>query len=385
MKQFENEAALYIWPYKGINHPGHAAIAIRALDKNDIKEPLISAYISWWPEGGDDDKVGLFNIRPAKPHSDYFSDKYAEMGPDTSEALRAGTKQIDPKRFQKKSENKHGIPYFVVTANKKYNLPGFGTKRISSQKSDEVEDKFDNIAFRPKLAIGEYSLWGLALNKMAFWWYKFCTEEKHGYRFVSTKLNCSGVVMQCLLEGCADAYIDIKSPKMYITPNDVDKACMELVKKIDCLNIESYRFIVNLRKEAAVKQTDLYTYDQFYKASNAGKWARRREQVAKIDEYLTEYHLKGAWSKDNFKDKFKCMARMMDNVISHRSKKPKSVNGLAVESLGAQILSVLSSKTFHDTLGALSEEISPDLVKLLRKILVAHEPLNGFFKKEKKI
>ncbi|WP_208596394.1 hypothetical protein [Desulfonatronospira thiodismutans] len=179
------------------------------------------------------------------------------------------------------------------------------------------------------------------LPGMVKWWMDFSDTPK-GYSFVSTKYNCAAVVAQCLLEGCADAYIDIKQPKMYYTPNDISALADKLVNRLDDLNIESRRLINNSRQ--SLDRPGIWTSEEFYKASYAGRFARRKGQVASIDDLLKEYHKAGPWDKNNFPQKFTALARMMQNVLDHRQKKAGSDRGSAVETLGLQIIAELSSE-----------------------------------------
>ncbi|EFI34706.1 hypothetical protein Dthio_PD2078 [Desulfonatronospira thiodismutans ASO3-1] len=336
MRIYESEAEVLIWPYHGMKSPGHAALKIRTNKDGEVYQ----TYVSWWPAGGEG-KNTPFSYRPAEAQPGYYKDKFLEMSASTRNRLNDGEINRDPRRFQKVSQNPNTALEFVTSANKKFNLPGLFSRVGRTRKSGAGIDGFDNVAGRSSLADGEYTYWGLNLPGMVKWWMDFSDTPK-GYSFVSTKYNCAAVVAQCLLEGCADAYIDIKQPKMYYTPNDISALADKLVNRLDDLNIESRRLINNSRQ--SLDRPGIWTSEEFYKASYAGRFARRKGQVASIDDLLKEYHKAGPWDENNFPQKFKALGRMMRNVLDHRQKKAGSDRGGAVETLGLQILAELSSE-----------------------------------------
>ena len=127
---------------------------------------------------------------------------------------------------------------------------------------------------------------------------------------------------------------------------------MALEAKLDTLNMETRAFknhyelggdasLLNVMRAQAI---EIYSLDEFKRASATPKFGFRREQISKMDDAIANYHKMGNWTSENFATKLKCLVAMMDNVLSHRRQKPNSDRRAGVERLGCQIVNLLSNE-----------------------------------------
>ena len=372
MINYEDELLVRIW----LHGSGHAAGLIRSANRADVDaidptQDTVSTYISWWP-GQDRNKhaqpIGLLKKRTANPKASYFQDKLAETGDRTRARFEEDEASFHPRENQAIALNQdvNGNPLLEAIVVTKpahiINLPALGTvARYEHQKHGVIRVKvgdpkdaviMNKVLLGTKLPAGDRSLWGLNLTQMAKWWTAFLNDPRNGYQYASTDSNCAGVMMGGLMAAGAEAYTTIKSARMYRLPSEVRDVALALEAKLDTLNMETRAFknhyelggdasLLNVMRAQAI---EIYSLDEFKRASATPKFGFRREQISKMDDAIANYHKMGNWTSENFATKLKCLVAMMDNVLSHRRQKPNSDRRAGVERLGCQIVNLLSNE-----------------------------------------
>jgi hypothetical protein len=337
-------ATLFIWPNSygpaALSTPGHASL--------EIKHTGWKEYISWWPSGAD--KAKPFNARGAKSKT-WDEDLYDEMSTVTRHNLqkntytaRAGQVRMDVRVRNVKQTN-----VWVQEPLHRLELPGAGEGRPGV---------------------------GLNLERIRDWWLVFRRAENKQYRFISTTENCAAVVGTALVAGGANLFAHSTLNDMstgWHTPMDLlayAKAVKwwinDLTRKVqriqatkptfgvDQLPLSTRRQMTPLDWQASMSKnnrgdSDLMTHEKWVELSDKNvkfAWfARRKEQVAKIDTLLEEYHRHdwefGVPPDGNWNFKLGFVTRMLEQVHEHMREKADSDRAEAVFILGKQLVEVL--------------------------------------------
>lgn len=324
-------AVLRIWPNrKGLAaaiQPGHASL--------EIGHNARRVYISWWPNS--DSKGKPFNARQAAPKT-FQDDLYAEMGPDTRANLAAG--RFDPRIGQTQLHARVGAVDRTVW----------------------VQWPQETLTINGKDDPGANGI-GLNLERICDWWDVFQRGPNPRYRFVSTTMNCASVVGTALMAGGATAFTGQTLSKVssgWHTPMDV----LNFARKIeDGINyvlkirddfpatpLRPLRVMTPLAWQGTMRTDtgitrDLMTYENWIRLSKVDSlFARRKEQIARIDELLRIYHgnaWTGAPDGERWLAKQSLLTLMLDQVHQHMREKPNSDRAEAVFVLGKQLLDVI--------------------------------------------
>lgn len=338
-------AFLYIWPNRwgpaAIGTPGHAAL--------QVQHHARQIYISWWPNR--DEKGKPFNTRQATPQT-LDEDLYFEMGADTRRNLQNGTYQ--PRNGQTQM-----------------NLTVQGTQRPNAW----AQMPLPPITILGKDDPGSDGV-GLNLERICDWWQVFRVAPNAGYRFVSQTMNCASVVGTALIAGGATVFSSQSLNDLshgWHTPNDVRNFVNEINRGIErvsafvrhfrqpvsTLPLATRRPMLALDWERTMTfnryvRRDLMTFESWVALSDQNVktflgFARRKEQVAKIDNLLREYHGL-AWSSlgaaggpgsEVWVTKCELLQKMLEQVHEHMREKPQSDRAEAVFMLGKQLVDVI--------------------------------------------
>ena len=199
-----------------------------------------------------------------------------------------------------------------------------------------------------------YAYWGLNLNAITEAWEAYLKNPANGYKYTSKTHNCAGVVTQMMLKGGAEAYSKLKSISFWRDPEDVRVDVENLAEALLTLNQATWRFRTDMMASQLYMRVglvdcpysmvnDLWSVEEFKANSKSpNTMSLRRDQVAKIDAILADYHRAGRWShKETFTKKLTALVKMFKYILDHREKKPTSDRRIGVDSLGVQILKVL--------------------------------------------
>lgn len=312
-QHFNREAVVIIWNYGGPGHPGHAAMKIRG-----VPGAPEGKYISFWPGSG----AGLSNALKRQGgilETNYWSDKYDEMGEDTRERLEQGIYQPNhlqqSKNFTRTNDEgvEETVAYWLQKPHHKIYLPGMGATGTKA---------------------------GLNLKAIYEWFEIFSNSPQLKYKFASKTINCSGVVLMALLKGGGSAFATKPSAKLFIDPNQVRIFAEQIGVTLTDLNanateIEKLAAFTNAPKYTQDLSMDLISYQDWKTKTDLGKFTGR-SHVAKIDDALKQYH-QGKLTLQKVELLGKLLKAVRKHTVDHHS----SRRGGPVLELGKQALSVL--------------------------------------------
>jgi hypothetical protein len=329
------------WGPMAFKHPGHVALAITDGDK-------IDSYISWWPDDSDPTfKQHVTGNRVGNKHT-IGTDYSSELGANSRARLLAGA---TPRPGQTNAELIQENGFYVKNPTKAW-----------AKRPDHVVElpAFDDRAPR------EMTTLGLCESNVQDWW-RLYSEKKLGYnqyryKMVSKTNNCAAVVMAALVAGGCDLYLKHDKVFMYYSPTDILNYVNRLRIKINELNTKAQlinaTMLSNHRKMTPETRSkfgslnpdgalDIWTVDEWRRAS-AVTVGRRKEQIAHIDEMITQYWGLGSdWTDTNATMKTLQLAGILQEVQSHIIEKPNSDRREAVLKLGSQCIMVLRERAAH--------------------------------------
>jgi hypothetical protein len=322
-----------IWEYRGISHCGHAALKIRHGSQE--------VYCSWWPSGDKAKKLakgkdgGL--LSPVKARGvlerTYSIDARAECGANGRRrysAFERGEDRLRPGQmligeYDDGTAEVHQLPQHTIDL-------------------DGAQDGAAGI--------------GLDLERMVNCWNLLKIFPDRQYRFVSKEYNCASVAGALLLVGGARFYSEMATGKkpdlgsLWTTPNDVRDWAVQIRQGIALARQAQQALrqpafaggggaLQPLDGQAEVMDLDVWTRLSCVQASWSTGLARRKDQVARLDEHLRRYHRLGPWRWDNLpqcEQKMTLLGQMLREVCSHLKDKPTSDRRDAVLQLGAQLI-----------------------------------------------
>jgi len=329
-QEFYEEATVIVWRnitkygFIPTGHFGHAAVMLRGpalgLGHGQYR------YISWWPGEGAGKKDAL-RQQSGIASDDYDADMVSELSPRAQLGLQRG--QHQPRRGQVETdyEDDEGT-LWGAEADSLISVPGLN-----------VTD-------------GE-----LGLSLTAMWaWYQGYVDNGGTYQLASRKKSCSGVAAVALIEGGGEAFASAPSAKIYMEPKQVEQYGRDLRKALADFNRRFLSFDLGvgtyIKKELQAQHhptgvtgigsaLDLWDVNTWMQQS-AVKGAMRSSVIRNIDSALKDYH-KYRWGQD-FRKKYQAFIKVLDNVMTHREKKPDSERGFAVARLGKQACDVFRSR-----------------------------------------
>lgn len=322
-----------VWEYHSVRHCGHAALRISHGGRE--------AYCSWWPSDIKTKNAGKGKgsdfpspVKRGVLDRTFPIDAKAECGADGRlrfSAFENGTGRLRPGQ-QLMGENQDGTAEIWQHPQHDIAIPG-------------IQDG-------PAVA-------GLDLERMLTCWNLLNINPRRKYRLVSKEYNCSSIAAAILVVGGAAFYSEVATGRkpdlgfMWTNPNHVRDWAMQIRDGIAMAR----------RAQGMVLQPtfagdggpmlapanghneimDLATWKRIsaVKMSFATGLARRGEQVAKIDEYLRDYHILGPWNWRNFaqcKQKIGRLGAMLREACSHIMEKANSNRRDAVLQLATQVI-----------------------------------------------
>lgn len=188
-------------------------------------------------------------------------------------------------------------------------------------------------------------LFGVSVHRMERFWKRILLaapgHPMRRYAALSTHNNCNGVVVDALLEGGLGHYAAPPSNFVYQDARTLIQWVEKAVERINDMNNARYGLLETFRIMRRVPQRTIPNLQEWKKASDEGIafFARRKEQIEKIDEYLRLYH----WAAKNKNKAAQVRALNMAQryIYSHLTRKPNSDRREAVRTLAARINAVL--------------------------------------------
>jgi len=209
---------------------------------------------------------------------------------------------------------------------------------------------------------------GIDTEKIFYWWKSYAgrvtrqrqnpslpktKELANQYEKVSTHLNCAGTVYLALRVGGATYFKGRTFTRLYSTPDGVLAWAKTVATTIEELNraaeanaviSRSQRMDFERKVGRNVKHSlDLPTLMEWKDISYVGIMARRKEQIAVIDQQLAIYH-RLHWIDRSIAEKARALDNIMRAAEEHARLKPKSDRSHAVSYLIAKAWEVLEKR-----------------------------------------
>ena len=311
-RDFDREAVVYVWRYKGPNHPGHASVKLSGLPEVDGYR---KSYISWWPARGVDGKGDFFTSQKSGRNWNYHRDMYNEMKPGTRRNLDKGTFQ--PRHGQRMVlQYETGSEEWGQEADEKIRIPGMGAAGV---------------------------LFGLDLARIHRWWEIFRSCPHPEYKYSSRNSNCAGVAILALRAGGADRWAPAPKVAIYVDPNQVARWAHQIRETLDRHNEAAWEVnqaLINDGRQIDESVREVMSYEEWLTKSSRDETRQRfrSERLRLIDQLLLEYHTE-SWSTTP-DVKLLLLGQIMDAINRFLRHKPTSKRGDAVLNLGEQVLSV---------------------------------------------
>ncbi len=278
---YERQAVIRTWPFKGIMHPGHAALSV----KNDLECDDGHTYISWWPSDSrmsgitnhfsSNSRVGeLMTVREGYSSKGYVNDKYDELSDRARVKLKNGASTRERQKplsssIDRDDDATDESPW-GVSADKIY-IPLLGSNKLKGEKNKTF-----------------FTVFGLHEGKMDLFWKTIENAERENeakytakYKMFSKHKSCVGMVLTALEQGGANFFIDNLWPsKTSANPNYLHKKCIKLQERIDGLNDKSSAILKSFHEK----------FQQLSeKEANKAKNKELRTTVVEIRKKLDRY------------------------------------------------------------------------------------------------
>jgi hypothetical protein len=388
------EVVVYVWPYKGVSHFGHASLKLKGVPGLPADQAV---YMSWWPESSNavhytrfergaaralpviekirakiakkipalSATVGGDSIpRPFSTNAvrdrDVFTDQFSEMSESAREKL---SKHPDWKRegqVQKAIGIIKGYPNPPAGYAKKLNEITFGDFYLLKQAN----------AFPVMLPGGIVTVWvqkpvkvrlpilvpfkskcGLDSVRMCRWWEVVSASPTNRYRLLSTKQNCAGIIARVLQAGGAEFYARMPHPAFLMEPNHVHDWVLKIKERTDTLNAHPGRSLVPFSRP---KYTSIWTAEQWTAKTPGSKIFGRGAEIERIGNLLSIYHVRPLQKQTDelgYKVKLRCLGDIMDCIHKYIVRHPEGRRADACLELGEQILSTIrlcAATDIHD-------------------------------------
>jgi len=345
---------VYIWPYGGLGHFGHAAVRLK-----HGSLPGGKCYISWWPGGGGlDNSYNTKKNKVANPvlgkldkpmiyqtlaqdRREYVHDRVGELSERARQGLSDGTFQ--PKTGQREID------------------VGFQMGQDLMQEGVPVRSVYDPVAktWGEKVwvqdpvktaipALGEPNVKvGLDVAKIFTWWQVFSQVQKNWYRLMSTKRNCAGVAALALRAGGAAKFAKPPTAFFFMEPNHVQDWVNRINTKLAKLNASAKTVVQAASSYVDLKNTEIMTAAEWKTASNVGvsKLAIRSSATKKIDQLMQQYWALG-WGADSVSHQAKIaiLSDIMDACHEYLVTRAGNKRSDAVVTLGDQALAAINCR-----------------------------------------
>ncbi len=211
---------------------------------------------------------------------------------------------------------------------------------------------------------------GIDTEKIFYWWKSYAgrvTRDKrkplekqnvklvNQYKEVSTHLNCAGTVYLALRVGGATYFKGRTFTRLYSTPEGVLSWAKKVAATINELNRAAAANQVTTRSQRKKFEQkvgrnmqrfsdDLPSLEEWKAISYVGIMARRKEQIAVIDQQLELYHSHKWVYRHGIAPKAQALDNIMRAAEEHARLKPKSDRSHAVSYLIAKAWEVLEKR-----------------------------------------
>jgi hypothetical protein len=345
---------VYIWPYGGLGHFGHAAVRLK---HNTL--PGGKCYISWWPGGGGEgnaydqkkdrgvNKVtGLVNApllyqTRAQQDRTSFQDRLMELSDRSRQGLVDGTFQ--PRTGQREIDVGFQLGQDLMT---------MGVQLRTVADSNAVGGFQDKVWVQDPVkttipALGDPNVKvGLDVVKIFQWWQVFSIAPGNWYRLMSTKRNCAGVAALALRAGGGARFAKPPRAYFFMEPNHVQDWVDRINKALVKLN-SSAKTVAEAGANYAGNptNTEIMTVADWKTASSQGvsKLAVRSAATKKIDQLIKQYWDLG-WgdaTNDMFDLKVEKLVEMLDACHEYLATRAGHKRTDAVVTLGEQALGAI--------------------------------------------
>lgn len=209
---------------------------------------------------------------------------------------------------------------------------------------------------------------GIDTEKIFHWWKSYAgrvarqrtkgwqtKKLENQYRMMSTHLNCAGTVYLALRVGGATYFKGRAFTRLYSTPEGVLSWAKNVAENIEELNRAAAANNARSRSQRAeferkvgrnmqADPNDLPTLAEWQRISYVGVMARRKEQIAVMDQQLAIYHRYHWNDPQAIAEKARALDNIMRAAEEHARLKPKSDRSHAVSYLIAKAWEVLEER-----------------------------------------
>ena len=340
-----------------LSSQGHAALAITRNTGPGLSE--IDTYISWFPvesltlntPGAVTRDARGFEL--GRPVDKFMNDPCTEMPVDLQVALNTHVAQPHANQMKGPTVNLGG----TQVENPRTGI--FSWVRLPNDVIDipTIDDNGRDITDQNV---------GLCESNLKSWWEIRSDASGNSstrgvnpyYRFklISKKYNCASVVTAALLASGCGLFLKPSKPLFAISPVDVLDYARKLQRKIIGINTqlltiqgqnlaEFRKFRQDRYQTNALIDNDIWTFEAWRQASAVSGIARRKEQVARIDQLVQQYWARGAWTRYNTTDKESLLEEILVQIQDHILQKPQSDRRVGVLKLGVQVRAKLDERT----------------------------------------
>lgn len=237
-KNLSRSVVIRIWPYKSMQHVGHASVTINNSNNPNVKKQ-IKEHMSFVPgeDPGNKMKERYFGDRIGRFNSNYKEDKAFEISERAANRLNMGVQardEISDKGIDNVTEETIALARFKPRALQKKNKDGdWG---VSAQKvyiptigkcKDKVTSEKQSIMFGLCESDMLNTLKGLKED---------AESGKLKYTLASTSQNCSAMAARMLVAGGSENFIKFESSLITEDPNSIHKYAKQVQDKVDELN-----------------------------------------------------------------------------------------------------------------------------------------------------
>lgn len=318
----------------GLASQGHAALAVTKAHAANVSQ--FDTYISWFPDETSTRDYRGFD--KGKNEGDFFNDECGKLSFATQLGLNNNTITPRPNQTKSASLDFDGTQIENPT-NRWVNMPNFIVDIPC------LDDNGRN---------GSTESLGLCQANLKSWWSLRTDAVNHQtlaykrFKLISKKFNCASVVMGALMAAGSKLFCNPPSAVFAVSPKDIRDYALKLQKKINQLNQRmltvNNQDLANFRKYQQQPGTafrpdtgDIWTFEEWRQASAVSGIARRKEQVARIDQLIQEYWATGNWTRSNSYAKENLLEAMLVQIQDHLLQKPQSDRRHALVKLGIQI------------------------------------------------
>jgi hypothetical protein len=227
LHEVREEPSFRPWDYLKL---GHASIGVSGYSLND---PGRQKYLSVYVDTEENGRCGSSRSAPILTKDTYAKDKFTQMSTRTREKLER--QETQPRPFQHKIEHPSEGTTYGTSASSKIYLPCFG-KSYEKRSKEINQEKVIKVLFGLDARETETGMSFIHDNRLTF-------------KSISKDRNCSGAVMQMLVQGGATTFIRKPKAELYYTPLEVQNYARELQQYLEWINAYTDNLIGSINCE----------------------------------------------------------------------------------------------------------------------------------------